>query len=95
MGNRLVVLEAGDLANNMTQWGFVRMFSPWSMNTTPLGRVAAGNDPIFSSDQVPTAQEFVEQYLIPVSQSPLLAGCIDTGVRVLSVDTRAHARPRW
>ena len=89
-GNRLVVLEAGDLANNVTRWGFVRMFSPWSMNTTPLGRKAAGGDPIFSSDQVPTAQEYVEKYLIPLSQSPALAGCIDTGVRVLSV---GHTEP--
>jgi hypothetical protein len=89
-GNRVVVLETGDLAANVGRWGFVRLFSPWSMNTTPLGRKAVGDDAIFSSDQCPTAQEFLDRYLLPLAQSPLLNGCIDTGVRVLSV---GHTEP--
>ena len=84
-GNFVVVMDSGDLAANVSRWGFVRMFSPWSMNTTPLGRKAAGNDAIFTSDQCPTGQEFLDRYLWPLSQSQLVNGCIDTGVRVLSV----------
>jgi hypothetical protein len=89
-GNFVVVMETGDLAANLSRWGFVRMFSPWSMNTTPLGRKAAGDDPLFLSDECPTGQEFVERYLVPLSQCSLVNGCIDTGVRVLSV---GHTMP--
>jgi hypothetical protein len=84
-GHSVVVLESGELADHVSQWGFVRMFSPWNSNTTPLGRQAAGNDPALASNECPTAEEFVERYLLPISQSQSLEGCIDTGVRVLSV----------
>ena len=32
-----LVLEKDSLASNLAEWGFVKMFSPWEMNTSPLG----------------------------------------------------------
>src|SRR6476661_5169431 len=84
-GLEVVVMDAGDVGAHVAAWGFVRMFTPWVMNTTPLGRRAAGDDPLLSSDRCPTGDEFVERYLQPLARSEVLAGCVDTGVRVLAV----------
>ncbi|QOV90560.1 hypothetical protein [Humisphaera borealis] len=89
-GLDVVLAERKDIGASVASWGFVRMFTPWHLNTTPLGRATLGNDPLFASNACPTGQEFVDQYLLPLAESDLLQGCIDTGFRVLAV---GHEEP--
>ena len=89
-GHQVVVMESGDLASHMARWGFVQLFTPWSMNTTPLGRRTAGSDPIFKSEVCPTGAELIDSYLNPIYQSPMLYGCVDLGIRVLSVSRESR-----
>jgi hypothetical protein len=84
-GLDVLLLERQQIAANMRNWGFLRMFTPWRLNTTPLGRQVVGNDPLLDSDLCSSAHEFVERYVAPLAESPLLDGCIDTGVRVIAV----------
>ncbi len=85
-GLDVVVMDTKAVGANVSAWGFVEMFTPWVLNTTPLGRAAAGDSPILSSpDLTPTGNEFVDRYLWPLSQCDALQGCIDTGVRVFAV----------
>ncbi|MFQ5499545.1 MAG: NAD(P)-binding domain-containing protein [Candidatus Zixiibacteriota bacterium] len=54
-----LILEKSRPAANMQQWGYVRMFSPWEMNISPLGQTALD----FEADYgCPTGNEMVEQY---------------------------------
>src|SRR5262245_34798458 len=36
----VTVYEAGRVGEHLHRWGHVRLFSPFGMNTTPLGRAA-------------------------------------------------------
>lgn len=90
-GYSVVVLERAEVGSNVGRWSFVRMFSPWLMNTTPLGRQAAGGYSFLASSLCPTAQEYIDCYLNPIANSPALAGCIDAGIRVLAVGRKESA----
>ncbi|TDC88553.1 FAD-dependent oxidoreductase [Actinomadura sp. 7K507] len=82
------VLEAGPQAGAaISEWGHVRLFSPWRYNTDaaarrllePTGWTAP--DP----DHLPTGAELVGDYLVPLAGVPELAGRIHTGTRVVAV----------
>ncbi|HEX8916454.1 MAG TPA: FAD-dependent oxidoreductase [Humisphaera sp.] len=84
-GLEVVLLERQEVGANVARWGFLQMFTPWRLNTTPLGRSLAGGDPVLESDACPTGQEYVDRYLLPMAESAELAGCVEAGVRVLAV----------
>ncbi|TDB86704.1 FAD-dependent oxidoreductase [Actinomadura sp. 7K534] len=82
------VLEAGpEVGAAISEWGHVRLFSPWRYNTDaaarrllePTGWTAP--DP----DHLPTGAELVRDYLVPLAGVPELAGRIHTGTRVVAV----------
>jgi thioredoxin reductase len=63
-----VVYERGQVGEHLLRWGHVRLFSPFGMNTTLLGRGvgrAAGSLP--TDDALLTGWEHVEQYLSPLA----------------------------
>ncbi len=86
------VYERGRVAEHMTRWGHVRLFSPFGMNVTPLGRAAAlkqkpslempGNDVCI------TGREHVQTYLAPIAES--LQGSIQTETHVLQIGRRGQ-----
>lgn len=87
-GFRPVVLEAGfEIASSVREWGHVRMFSPWRFN---IDREAGSlleqsgwrvPDP----DLLPTGEELVERYLLPLAALPQLKPHIRLGRRVVAV----------
>lgn len=89
LGYDVKVFERGEVAENVRAWGHVRMFTPLAMNTSPLGRAAlAAQDENFSlpdDSTVLTGAEWAERYLLPLSQTDLLADCICTHTTVLAV----------
>jgi len=76
LGHDVQLYERGTVADNVRRWGFVRLFSPWKMNRSALGAAQlpvespARTDP----ETCPTGIEFVEQYLLPLSQASPLRG---------------------
>lgn len=91
LGHDVQVFEKGRVAENILDWGHVRLFSPFGMNSSEWGRGALGNDLLPSADELLTGREFAERYLIPLSQLPELAGRIHEQCRVLSI-SRRHFR---
>ena len=67
--HHVVLVERGSsFASNVAAWSFVRFFSSWSLNTTPLGlEVLAerGFDPP-PPDVYPTGAEYIKLYLEPL-----------------------------
>src|SRR5215510_12230570 len=87
-GFDVTVLEAGAPGANVSQWGHIKMFSPWSMNVTALGVEVlkkAGRVPFVDPDAFPAGRDLVAQYLLPLTRTPLLAKRVVIGCRVLGV----------
>lgn len=93
LGHDVQVYEAGEIAQHLGEWGHIRMFSPWSMNVSALGKsvLASGGTlgHLFRSDRCPTGHELREQYLLPLAASSPLNGRIHTQSRVLGI-SRDH-----
>jgi len=89
LGYDVAVVEREKVASNVRKWGHVRMFSPFAMNRSTLGvaalRAQSEDMNLPADDALLTGEEFAAQYLVPLSQSDLLAGCIHEQVEVLRV----------
>lgn len=91
LGHDVTVYERGDLAQAVQSWGHVTLFSPWRMNTSPLGRACleqAGFPSVAQADELercPRGSELFDRYLLPLSQIPRLSGRLRLHHRVLSV----------
>jgi len=89
LGYEVDIYEHGRVAENILQWGHVRMFSPFELNRSPLGLAALkAQDPSWQApadDAYLTGREFAEQYLIPLTQSDLLVDGLHLQTEVLSI----------
>lgn len=85
LGHEVAVYERGGVADNVASWGFVRLFSDWSMNITPLGRrvLIDANRWTEPAGGCPTGAEFRERYLLPLART--LGQAIREKTRVISV----------
>jgi thioredoxin reductase len=95
LGYNVRIYESRRVAENVLRWGHVRMFSPFALNCSPLGRAALhAQDPdrkLPADEILLTGQQWAEQYLIPISQTDLLAEHLQQSTEVLGV-TRWDAR---
>jgi glycine/D-amino acid oxidase-like deaminating enzyme len=87
-----LVLEAGDeVAAGVASWGHVQLFSPWKFSVDPVARrllqATGWTEPDLARHA--TGAELRDQYLLPLSQLPQLAGRIRTSHRVIAVTRRA------
>jgi thioredoxin reductase len=83
-----VLLEAGPyVCNNVTDWGHVRVFSPWKFNIDKVARQllkrVEWKEP--NENGLPTGKELYEQYFKPLANHPALKPFLLTGSRVVAV----------
>jgi hypothetical protein len=81
----VTLLEQGTIGNHVAAWGHVRLFSPFGINASAWGREALAGQELPADEALLTGREFVEQYLRPLSQLPLLAGRIRERVPVVAI----------
>jgi hypothetical protein len=88
----VTVYERGRVGEHVQRWGHVRLFSPFGMNATPLGRSAIqAEDPRheFPADaDCTTGREHLVAYLEPLAKTAVLAGCLRPDCQVLYVSRR-------
>lgn len=81
------IYEQGRVGEHVWRWGHVKLFSPFSMNSTPLGRKAVSSvklDPNLPSDDACiNGREHVELYLAPLAE--VLRERIKTETRVVNI----------
>ena len=81
------IYEQGRIGEHVWRWGHVKLFTPFGMNSTTLGRKAVLatklDSPFPADDACITGREHVERYLTPLAES--LREHIKTETRVLSV----------
>lgn len=90
-GLAVKVYEAGAAAGaSVSDWGHVRLFSPWAYNVGPAARSllekAGWREP--DATVYPTGADLVGEYLAPLSQTPELAPVIEYGARVKGIGRR-------
>src|SRR5262245_14643609 len=87
LGYTVDIYERGRVAQHVRAWGHVRLFSPFRMNRSPLGLAAlSAQDASWTppdDNAYLTGRELAESYLIPLSQSDLLADGLHEGAEVL------------
>ena len=88
LGLDFIILERGIVSQNIQSWNFIRLFTPWKMNVSELGKMAIGAaaiDTIFDEDSVCLCNDYVQKYLLPISKSASLSGRIRENTKALKV----------
>jgi thioredoxin reductase len=86
-GHDVRVLEAGRIGENVLRWGHVRLFSPFEMNRSTLGRAVLAESGVTPPPPGAylTGREHVEAYLVPLARSLPLAGRVHESTRVVQI----------
>ena len=90
LGFSVTVLErAASVAANVFHWGHVQLFTPFSMNSTPLGLAAirAHDDgwDMPDAEELLTGKDYGRRYLQPLSETDLLADVLQLSTQVLAI----------
>src|SRR5260370_29328787 len=87
LGLPVAVYERGRAGEHLRQWGHVRLFSPFGLNATPLGRARLrAEQPQHSlpaDADLLTGREHLAAYLEPLSRLSLLRDRLRTETTVL------------
>jgi len=88
LGHEVTVYEKEGPGAHVKRWGFVRLFSPWKLHTSPLGRACLAEQGVAQLDleECPTGAELVSRYIEPLARS--LGGSVRSGVEVRAVSKR-------
>jgi hypothetical protein len=91
-----VVFERGRCAEHLRQWGHVRLFSPFGMNSTSLGKARLRADrpqhALPGDHDILTGREHAAAYLEPLSQSPLLREHLRMETTVVQIGRRGFLK---
>src|SRR5438128_2625907 len=92
----VTVYEQARIGEYLHHWGHVRLFSPFGMNTTPLGRAAIQASPpnhAFPADgDCISGKEHLAAYLEPLAKTPALRDCLRLGSQVLQIGRRGFLK---
>ncbi len=87
-----IVFEKGEVAENVLAWGHIKLFTPFGMNSSAIGRKAIadwrGADVLPAEDELLSGGEYAERYLIPLSQLKAIEDCVHEDTMVESVGRR-------
>jgi thioredoxin reductase len=90
-GETPLVFEAGaEIAANVRSWGHVQLFSPWRwcVDKAAVALLEAQGWRHPDPDRLPTGQELIDDYLLPLAQTPALRSQIHLNARVVAVSRR-------
>ena len=87
--------EAGDaVAANVRDWGHVRLFSPWRLNTDRAAEAIlkrhGWQEP--RGDAMPTGRDLYDAYLQPLADTPEMRAAIETGARVKAISRQGMGK---
>jgi hypothetical protein len=90
------VYERGRVGEHLHQWGHVRLFSPFGMNTTPLGRACLKEEQPRKSGpaegDILTGREHLTAYLDPLAASVALRDHLRLQTTVLHIGRRGFLK---
>lgn len=97
LGYDVVLYERGEVCQHVRDWGHLRMVTPFGENRSLLGAAAIqAQDEAYkppADDAVLTGREWLERYLMPLSQTDLLSDHLRLGTTVLAVGKEFMSKP--
>lgn len=90
-GETPLVFEAGaEIAASMRSWGHVRLFSPWRwcVDKAAVALLEEGGWVMPDPDALPSGDELIDGYLLPLAQSPRLRDHIHLNAGVVAISRR-------
>lgn len=90
-GETPIVFEAGaEIAANVRSWGHVHLFSPWRwcVDKVAVALLERHGWQAPDPDKLPTGHELIDDYLLPLAQTPELRSQIHLNARVVAVSRR-------
>src|SRR6478609_5020084 len=85
----VTVYERGRIGEYVQRWGHVRLFSPFGMNCTPLGRAAIKADnpkhELPADGDCVTGRDYAAAYLEPLAMTGKLIECVRLETQVVAV----------
>ena len=95
-GNDVVVYEAASVGEHFLRYGPARLFTPFHMNATELGRssLRAAGVTLPAEDEILTGAELRERYLLPLARLHELSGAISEGARVRAIAREGFTKGR-
>jgi thioredoxin reductase len=92
----VTLYERGRIGEHLHRWGHVRMFSPFGMNSTRLGRAAIlAENPkheLPAEGACLTGHEHLAAYLEPLAKTASLLECLRTDTKVLQLSRRGFLK---
>jgi thioredoxin reductase len=89
LGYPVTVYERGDIGEYVGQWGQVRLFTPFGMNSSPLGldliRKEHPQHQLPGPNDLLTGLEYRDAYLVPLALTTRLADAVKTRTHVVTV----------
>jgi thioredoxin reductase len=89
LGYPTTLYESGQVAEYVNRWGFVKLFTPFGANVTPLGRRTLLRDKPtreFPADSdIITGRDWREAYLVPLSELEPLKSALHLQTAVLTI----------
>src|SRR5262245_49299352 len=85
LGFPVTVYERGQIGQYWRSWGHIRLFSPFGMNSTPLGRAVLRDAELPGESECITGSAHLASYLVPLAQCELLKDCFQTEASVVQV----------
>ena len=85
------VFERGKVGDNLRRWGHVKLFTPFGMNSTSLGRSIL-HDKLPADADLLTGRDHVAAYLEPLAKTSQLAGQVETDTTVLSIGRKGYLK---
>jgi thioredoxin reductase len=90
------VYERGRVGEHLHQWGHIRLFTPFGINVTPLGRARVLTEnpqaKLPDDNACITGREHMAAYLEPLARSPFLREHIQLGHTVLHSARKGHLK---
>jgi thioredoxin reductase len=88
-GHSITVYERGDIAEHLGQWGHVRLFTPFGMNSTALGldtiRKEHPQHQLLGPNDLLTGLEYRDAYLVPLTLTAKLVDAVKTRTHVVAI----------
>jgi thioredoxin reductase len=90
------VYEAASVGEHFRRYGPVRLFTPFRMNATELGRarLRAAGVKLPADDEILTGAQLRERYFLPLARLEELSGAISEGARVGAVAREGFTKGR-
>ncbi|WP_052130347.1 NAD(P)-binding domain-containing protein [Ureibacillus sinduriensis] len=90
-GQNFILLESGSgVGSNIIEWGHVRLFSPWKYNIDKVAKKMLQKIgwQVPLEEELPTGNELVQKYLIPLSNLPQIQRNLQLNTKVISVSKK-------